>query len=89
VFSYKLGIRKPDARIYKHALDAIGVDPSEALFVGDGGSDEHRGARAVGMKAILVTRLFGIYFPDKIAERRPHADWEFDDVPEFVKALGL
>ena len=89
VFTFNLGIRKPDARIYKHALDAIDVRPGEALFVGDGGSDEHRGARAVGMKAILVTRLFTVYFPDKIAERRPHADWEFEDVPEFVKALGL
>jgi putative hydrolase of the HAD superfamily len=89
VFSYKVGFRKPDARIYKHALDAIGVSSSDALFVGDGGSDEHRGARAVGMQAVLVTRLAKIYYPDKIAERRVHADWEFDDVPAFVNALGL
>lgn len=89
VFSYKLGFRKPDPRIYKHALDAIGVSSSEALFVGDGGSDEHRGARAVGMQAVIVTRLANIYYPDKIEERRVHADWEFDDVPAFVNALGL
>ncbi len=89
VFSYQLGIRKPDARIYQHALDALGVRPEEALFVGDGGSDEHRGARAVGIRPVLVTRLLSTWWPDRIAERRPHADWEFADVPAFVKALDL
>lgn len=89
VFSYKLGIRKPDARIYQHALDAIGVTSGDAIFVGDGGSDEHRGARAVGMQAVLVTRFLKIYWPGMIDERRAHVDWEFEDVPAFVNALGL
>jgi putative hydrolase of the HAD superfamily len=89
VFSYQLGFRKPDARIYNHALDAVGVRPEETFFVGDGGSDEHRGARAVGMQAVLVTRLLSIYSPERIDERRAHADWEFEDVPAFVEALGI
>jgi putative hydrolase of the HAD superfamily len=87
VFSYQLGIRKPDARIYQHALDAVGVRPDEALFVGDGGSDEHRGARAVGIRSVLVTRLLATWWPERIAERRAHADWEFEDVAAFVDAL--
>ena len=57
VFSYKLGVRKPDPRIYQHALDAVAVRAEDAIFVGDGGSDEHRGARAVGMQTVLVTRF--------------------------------
>ncbi len=89
VFSYKLGIRKPDARIYQHALDAIGVPAGESIFVGDGGSDEHRGARAVGMQAVLVTRLMKAYWPERVEERRAHVDWEFEDVPAFVNALVL
>jgi putative hydrolase of the HAD superfamily len=89
IFSYRLGIRKPDARIYQHALEAVDVRPEEALFVGDGGSDEHRGARAVGIRPVLVTRLLATWWPDRIAERRPHADWEFEDVPAFVNALEL
>ena len=44
VFSYELGIRKPDRRIYDRALSSIGMPPADAVFVGDGGSDEHRGA---------------------------------------------
>ena len=89
VFSYQLGIRKPDPRIYRHALDAVGMRPQDALYVGDGGSDEHRGAHAVGMPAVLVTRLFELFWPERIEERRAHADWEFVDVPAFVDALGL
>jgi putative hydrolase of the HAD superfamily len=89
VFSYQLGVRKPDARIYHHALDRIDTRPAEAIFVGDGGSEEHRGARAVGMKTVLVTRLAALTRPDTLAARRLHVDWEFEDVPAFVDALGL
>jgi putative hydrolase of the HAD superfamily len=89
VFSYQVGVRKPDPRIYERALDAIDVRPGSAIFVGDGGSDEHRGARAVGMKTVLVTRLRARWFPETIAACRAHADWEFEDVPAFVEALGL
>ena len=89
VFSYQLGVRKPDARIYLHALETIDVSPADAIFVGDGGSDEHRGARALGMKTVLVTRLLARWWPDSIASRRGQADWEFEDVPAFVEALGL
>jgi len=87
VFSFQLGARKPDRRIYEHALAAVDVHAGDALFVGDGGSDEHRGARAVGMKAVLVTRLYAMWSPEHIPARRPHADFEFEDVPEFVDAV--
>ena len=89
VFSYQLGIRKPDARIYQRALDTIGALAADAIFVGDGGSEEHRGARAVGMRTVLVTRLAALRRPDAIAARRAHVDWEFEDVPAFVEALHL
>jgi putative hydrolase of the HAD superfamily len=89
LFSYRVGVRKPDPRIYGHALEAIGIRPGDAFFVGDGGSDEHRGARAVGMTPILVTRFVELYWPEKIEERRSRADWEFEDVPAMVNALGV
>jgi putative hydrolase of the HAD superfamily len=89
VFSYEIGVRKPASVIYLHALDALDVRPADAIFVGDGGSDEHRGARAVGMQTVLVTRLLGLWWPGVIAARRALADREFADVPAFVEALGL
>jgi putative hydrolase of the HAD superfamily len=89
VFSYEVGYRKPDPRIYRTALSALGVSPEDAIFVGDGGSDEHTGARAVGLRSVLVTRLFALWWPERVAARRGIADWEFEDVPAFVEALGL
>jgi putative hydrolase of the HAD superfamily len=89
LFSYKLGFRKPDPRIYAHALDVAGVHAKDAVFVGDGGSDEHRGARAAGISPVLVTRFLSMYWPEKMEERKAHADWIFDDVPAYVDALGV
>ena len=56
VFSCSCGLRKPDPRIYELALDQLGVDPSDAVFVGDGANDELTGAERVGMRAILIHR---------------------------------
>jgi putative hydrolase of the HAD superfamily len=56
VFSSSCGLRKPDPRIYRLALDQLGVAPPQALFVGDGANDELAGAERVGLRAILVHR---------------------------------
>src|SRR5262249_44807572 len=89
VFSYRIGVRKPDPRIYRLALDTLGSSPADALFVGDGGSNEHRGARDLGMQTVLVTRLAG-HWPSEVLEaRRPYADFELPDVPALIVALGL
>ena len=76
-------------RIYQHALDTLGVHPSETIFAGDGGSEEHRGARAIGLRTVLVTRMISNWRPDVITARRADAAWEVADVPAFVAALGL
>ena len=86
-FSFALRMRKPDPRIYRHALDALDIAPADALFVGDGGSSEHQGARSLGIGTVLVTRLVGQWWPHVIEARRAHADWEFADVAAFVDAL--
>jgi putative hydrolase of the HAD superfamily len=54
VFSCSERIKKPDPRIYEHACERLGVRPQDCLYVGDGGSDELRGATAVGMRAIQI-----------------------------------
>jgi len=51
VSSCEVGMRKPDPRIYRLALDGLGVEPKEAAFVGHKAS-ELRGAKAVGMTTI-------------------------------------
>ncbi|HWH55813.1 MAG TPA: HAD family hydrolase [Gaiellaceae bacterium] len=56
VFSCSVGLRKPDPRIYRLALEELGVDARESVFVGDGANDELAGAERVGMRAVLIHR---------------------------------
>ena len=45
------GLRKPDASAFRHAVAALGVDPSQVLFVDDR-ADNCAGARACGIASI-------------------------------------
>jgi putative hydrolase of the HAD superfamily len=52
-FSSNCGLIKPDPEIYLSTLAALGVEPAEALFVGDGANDELGGAERVGITPVL------------------------------------
>ncbi|HEY3921203.1 MAG TPA: HAD family hydrolase [Gaiellaceae bacterium] len=52
-FSSACGLIKPDPEIYLETVRALGVDPSDAIFVGDGANDELGGAARVGMTPVL------------------------------------
>lgn len=52
IISAEVGAAKPDARVFRLALERLGVSPAEALFVDDF-PENVEGARAVGMHAIL------------------------------------
>jgi putative hydrolase of the HAD superfamily len=47
-----VGVAKPAAEIFRHALDPIGVAPERALYVGDTVKFDVRGARAAGLLPI-------------------------------------
>lgn len=69
VFSYRVGVAKPDPAIYRRALDDLGVVPSRVAFVGDGGSDELAGAAMVGMSAYCAMWFLN-QWPVERRERR-------------------
>lgn len=52
ILSYEVHMKKPDTCIYEEVAKRLGVALIECVFVGDGGSNELMGAKAVGMKAI-------------------------------------
>lgn len=54
IFSCETGYIKPEPEIYKHACNRLGLEPVECLFVGDGGSNELKGAENVGIKAFCA-----------------------------------
>ena len=53
VESSKLGLRKPDPRIYRHACDLLGVQPEDCIYLDDLGINL-KPARALGMRTIKV-----------------------------------
>lgn len=52
MLSYEQGVKKPDLEIYRRAMQALGVEASECLYVGDGGSHELDAAFEAGMKPL-------------------------------------
>ena len=50
------GRTKPHASIFETALAALGVGAAETVMVGDSYADDIEGARALGMRAILLDR---------------------------------
>jgi putative hydrolase of the HAD superfamily len=75
VLSADVGVSKPDERIYRIALERLGVEARQSVFVGDGHSRELEGAEAVGMRAIQI----GSYHPWK-GER-------IDDLRELLELV--
>ncbi len=54
VDSTRVGATKPDARIFRHALDRLGAEPASAVFVGDSLPRDMAGARALGMPHVWM-----------------------------------
>ena len=50
--SSSVGVKKPDAKIFKHALTVAKVLPQEAVMIGDSFDADIQGALATGMHAI-------------------------------------
>ena len=75
---------KPDARIYKYCLDSLSMSASQGVFVGDGGSDELAGARAVGLLPIFVTGMAPALTEREISIRKSSAAHVIHDLEELL-----
>jgi putative hydrolase of the HAD superfamily len=50
VFSFEVGLAKPDPEIYREATRRLQVDVSHTWFIGDGGHEELSGAEQAGLR---------------------------------------
>jgi len=86
--SAEAGARKPDPRIFRAALDVVGIPPDRAVHVGDSPAGDVGGAAAAGIRAILLER--GAERPDAVpADSTPGpAPWtritSLDELPARV-----
>jgi putative hydrolase of the HAD superfamily len=78
--SGRLGVAKPDPRIFKAALDEAGADPGATVHVGDQPVNDVAGALAAGITPVLIDR-FG---------RHPDADGahRVEDLGGLLELVG-
>lgn len=84
VISDELGWRKPHPRPFEAALEALGVEAGEALFVGDSPSDDLAGAAACGLTTAWINPR-GRPLPEGI----PEPDYIIGSLAELPGALGI
>ena len=73
------GYVKPHPTIFQAALQQLGVEPAETVMVGDSLEEDIEGARALGMRAILLDR----------EDRHPGIEERLTDLYGLPAALGL
>jgi putative hydrolase of the HAD superfamily len=62
---------KPEKEIFLYALKRSDATPDQAVFVGDNPRADYEGAKAVGMKPLLIDRNNTVCEPyEKIADLR-------------------
>jgi putative hydrolase of the HAD superfamily len=84
VVSGDYGYRKPDRRLFQHALDGMNVAAENALYVGN---DMHRdiyGAREAGLKTVMFDSDQG-----KKAYHDCVPDYTITDLRDLLKILGI
>ena len=72
--SYEQGISKPDVEIFQRCMKKLSVEPSECLYVGDGGSDELETARKLGMEALQAVWYF-----------KENNNWQSERKSDFIQ----
>ncbi len=84
IFSCECGMAKPDPGIYQLALNKLGVTADKTLFVGDGGSQEHEGARAVGLSPVLMKKFtWDSLSKEELRLRAMFADYEIYQIGDL------
>jgi len=81
-FSYDRRARKPGPLLLQRALESLGVEPDEAVMVGDRRSTDVAAGRAAGLRTVWVTGSGG-------DADGPEADATIGSLAELPELLGL
>jgi putative hydrolase of the HAD superfamily len=83
IFSDEAGVPKPDPRVFRKALEALGVGPDGSVHVGDLRRTDVSGARSIGMTTVRIRDRHDDVTP------LPEADRVVASHAELVDCLGL
>ena len=82
IYSSEVGVRKPHPRIFQLALDAIGLQAAQAIFVGDSPKADIAGANRAGMTTVLRD------LPAGRKLKRVTPDHRIKDMPELLQIVA-
>lgn len=86
IFSCEVGYLKPQKEIYELALKRMNTSSERCIFIGDGGSDELKGAKKLGIRTILTEYLLKRE-KEQQCEIRKSADYyvkNFEEIKNIV-----
>lgn len=87
VFSHKVGYLKPQTDIYRIALEQMNTSPENCFYIGDGGSEELRGAKESGIRTILTGYLLKRE-ETQLSRLKKFADYYIEDFAEIKNLVN-
>ncbi len=76
------GAHKPSPVPFQMALDKLGIEPHEAIMIGDWPERDVVGAKTVGIRTVFAR------YGDTFGTKNSGADWDITDVFELVKIVS-
>ncbi len=71
VVSEEVGWRKPSPKIFEDALNRLGVEAEEAVYIGDSPVEDIKGAKGAGLKTIFVPSQFNTLKDLEESQQKP------------------
>ncbi|MFI5360546.1 MAG: HAD-IA family hydrolase [Elusimicrobiota bacterium] len=81
ITSEDFGVKKPDPKPYRRALEVLGTKAEETLMVGDWPERDIKGAKGVGMRTAWAK------YGDTFGTKESGADYELGDIYEVVSIV--
>jgi putative hydrolase of the HAD superfamily len=78
ITSEDFGVKKPDPKPYRRALEVLGTRPEETLMVGDWPDRDIKGAKGVGIRTAWAK------YGDTFGTKESGAEFELNDIHEVV-----
>ncbi len=84
ILSEEVGIRKPDTRIFKLALEQAGIRADKAVYVGDRCENDILPANFLGMRTVRILTGFGKYASE---DDKWKSEWVISSLQELPTIL--
>ncbi|MBI3289027.1 MAG: HAD-IA family hydrolase [Elusimicrobia bacterium] len=81
ITSEDFGVKKPDPKPYRRALEVLGTKPEETLMIGDWPDRDIKGAKGVGIRTAWAK------YGDTFGTKESGAEFELGDIHEVVDII--